>query len=131
MLFCYRLRFLPRIVPGLVLLCVLPSCALWDPLLDIDEFAAYAEQVFKQQNAITDQIIDAAELLNKEQYARLSQAELKMHDACQLLNEYAVRERDGLERGIFFQQQVQRSISGCDQSLKSVAKLLHELQVAD
>ena len=113
MLFCHRSVFLSRIVPALVLLCALPSCALWDPLQDIDAFAAYAEQVFKQQNAVTDQIIDAAELLNTEQYARLSQAELKMHDACQLLNEYAVSERDGLERGIF-------SSNRCKEALAAV-----------
>lgn len=114
---------------GLTLL--LSGCLLLNPKQDLDDFSAYAEKVFKQQNAITDQIMQATDSLNKEQYTRLTQAEMKMHDACQLLNEYALRERDGLDRGIIFRHRVGNSIGDCDRSVTTVQHLLQAMHIEE
>lgn len=109
----------------------LSGCMLLDAQQELDDFSAYAEKVFLHQNAMTDQILEAADSLTSAQYTQLSQAELKMHDACQLLNEYAIRERDGLERGLLFRNRVRLSIRGCDESLVKVQQLLQSMNPHD
>lgn len=108
------------------MLLVVNGCALFDTRQE----RMYAEVVFRQQNKLTDRIMEATETLSQAQYYTLMQAELKMHDDCRLLNEYATRERDGLPVGLLFSQQVHGSIDSCSQAVDRVEKLLHAMQIA-
>ncbi len=89
-----------------------------------DEFSAHAEQVFRHQNVVIEKIMQLNEDSTGVSDKAISQAELNMYDQCRLLNEYAIRERDGQEQNYFDSQEILDSIDGCETSINAVEKLL-------
>jgi len=89
----------------------------------------YAESLFKRQNQVTQQVMILLEdeiALDDEEM--VSDAELKMHDACHLLNDIANRERNGEEMSLYYQRQAHSSFIGCDQAVKAMETILKEIE---
>lgn len=105
------------------LLSVAQGCAEFDTIRNRNDIAEYAEAVFRHQNQVTSRLmmsLDEALLDDIE----LRRAELAMHDACKLLNEYSAREMDGEPIGVLFKRRVRASIQGCDDSIRKVEAAL-------
>lgn len=58
---------------------------------------------------------------------RLSAAELKMHEACYLLNEMARHEMKGETVSLYFKAQVTKSLTACDESVQNLEHILIEI----
>lgn len=99
------------------------GCAEINTIRNQDGIAEYAEAVFRHQNQVTNRIMMSMDeaLLNDSE---VRQAELAMHDACKLLNEYSAREIDGKPIGVMFKRKVRASIKGCDDSIRKVEAAL-------
>ena len=59
------------------------------------------------------------------------QAELQMHDACHLLNEYANREMEERAMSVFFRRRVKNSLKTCEESVKNMESVLMEINNKD
>ncbi len=104
--------------------CTVPSPKrYWDKAVD---FRDYAEQVFRRQNQINSEILMLLDedVDDSESYAKLIEAEQNLQEQCQLLNEYAVRERDGVEITLLFKQKVQASVDDCETAMQEADLLL-------
>lgn len=109
----------------------LPACSAFSDTpgtLYIDPFtgyAEYAEGVFIRQNQATSEIMMLTEDdMDPYAYEDLLEAEKEMQKACELLNEYAVREIEGQTMGLFFKRKVQSSVEGCEYALQNVESTL-------
>lgn len=109
----------------ILLLINLNSCAVIPSVDYRYELAAYAESVFRRQNSITSTIMMLSEDELPEDN-QLNQAEIAMHEACKLLNEYTSREMDGKPMGVLFRRKVKASIKGCDESIQKVEEILDD-----
>lgn len=120
-----------RLIGYYLLLNSLWSCAIsspkqyWNKTID---FRTYAEEVFRRQNQISSEILMLTDedVVNPDLYAKLLQAEQNLQDQCQLLNEYAIRERDGVEIPLLFQQEVQSSVDDCELAMQKADVLLNQ-----
>lgn len=109
------------------LLLQMAACSSMPPEADeFDNFAEYAESVFRHQNILISRIMtsDNEAIQNN---AALEEAEQTMNDACHLLNEYAERESSGESMGLFFKREVKASIENCDHSVQKLDEMLAEL----
>ena len=89
------------------------------------DFEHYVESVFKFQNQLTSQVMMiSASGEDLEDYDELLQAEQQMREACEPLNEYAVKEIDGSRIGFFLRRRVERSAYACEKSAFKVENLL-------
>ena len=93
---------------------------------EYDNFAEYAESVFRHQNILISRIMmsDNEAIQNN---AALEDAEQSMNDACHLLNEYAERENAGESMSLFFKREVKASIENCDHKVHKLDALLADL----
>lgn len=57
----------------------------------------------------------------------LLEAEQELQEACQLLNEYAVRERDGETMGLLFKRKVQNSVEDCEDAIHDAESKLKDM----
>lgn len=87
-----------------------------------DNFADYAESVFRHQNVLISRLM----MMNDNDNEKLENAEQEMNDACYLLNEYAEHEMAGESMSLFFKRKVQASIETCDQQIQNLETLLTE-----
>ncbi|MBD9361287.1 hypothetical protein [Methylomonas fluvii] len=92
-----------------------------------DSFADYAESVFRHQSTVLSRLMMLSEAEQLPDNEAFENAEQTMHDACQLLNEYAERESDGEHMGLRFKAKVQASIEGCDASIQKMEALMSGL----
>lgn len=110
---------------------LLTGCGLVEkPFSATDNIAEYAESLFMHQNALTQQLImliDEESSLSEADEELILQAELQMHDACQLLNEYANREIDGQRMSVLFKRRVQKSFKACESRVTHLESVLLEL----
>jgi len=108
---------------------LLTSCSyIHKPLQLKGDVIEYAETLFKRQNQVTLEVMMLLEEeLTLAEEDRLSDAELQLHDKCQLLNEMAVYEMSGEEVSYYFQGQVQRSFKACDESVKNLEFILKQI----
>ncbi len=89
----------------------------------------YAEQLFKRQNFLTQQVMMLFEVdITEENEKKVYQAESQMHDACHLLNEYATREMDGIKMSVFFRKRVQSSFDQCEETVKKMESILGQIE---
>jgi hypothetical protein len=120
-------------VQGLILLSFtisLSGCAL--PFLggyggqgmSREEFTRYVEGVFHLQNSITSEVMILLEGDDTKKYEALLQAEQHMREACAPLNEYASRDIDGLNIGLFLRRRVEKSAIDCERKAQEVKSLL-------
>jgi hypothetical protein len=93
-----------------------------------EEFAQYVEDVFRLQNNVTSQIMILLENGDiKSQQQPILKAEQHMQELCSPINEYASRERDGLNRGLLLRRRVEKSAEDCDKAAQEVELLLKRL----
>ncbi len=106
------------------------GCAISSPSQYWDStfsFSGHAEDVFRRQNKMTSEILMMSEEdVDEEKYSQLLRAEQNLQAACKLLNEYAVRERDGLETGFVFKREVKNSIEMCEKSIEEAKSVLDD-----
>jgi len=119
---CFLLRVL-------FIFLLLTSCSYMQKPLELKgDTIEYAEALFKRQNQVTLEVMMLLEEeLTLAEENRLSDAELQLHDKCQLLNEMAVYEMSGKEVSYYFQGQVQRSFKVCDESVKNLEFILKQI----
>ncbi|MGR9114886.1 MAG: hypothetical protein ACU85E_03915 [Gammaproteobacteria bacterium] len=90
-----------------------------------EEFIRYVESVFKFQNQMTSRVMM---LLETEEdlgeVDEILQAEQKMHEICEPLNEYAARENDGMSIGLLLRRRVEKSAVACDKAARQVDSYL-------
>ncbi len=103
----------------------LSGCAVVESIGHTEALAAYAESVFRRQNAMTTAVMMLYEDEIPEE-SELSRAETAMYDACRLLNEYSTREMEGESMGVLFRRKVKASLKACDQSIQTLESLLDE-----
>jgi hypothetical protein len=105
----------------------LVACATTPAGSQHDSFADYAEAVFKHQNQLISRLMllaDSDQPIEDEEFETKEQA---MHDACQLLNEYAEHEISGDDMSWRFKMKVQDSIKNCDDSVLKLESLVAKL----
>ena len=117
----------------LLVFFLLSGCSITSKALNSKErISIYAESLFKRQNSLTQQLMMMSEedmTLADEEI--IFQAELQMHDACHLLNEYADREMEGKGMSVFFRTQVKNSLNTCEESVKNMESVLMEINNKD
>jgi hypothetical protein len=114
-----------KLTLNFLLLLSLQGCGGVPVINNQDDTAAYAEAVFRRQNILTSQLmmsVDEGLLSDSE----VENAELAMHEACKLLNEYSNREMEGESMTVWFKHQVKASLSGCDESIGELEELLED-----
>jgi hypothetical protein len=89
-----------------------------------EEFTHYVEGVFKLQNSITSEIMEYLETDDKSDHDDLLKAEQHMQEVCGPLNEYASRESEGLDTGLFLSRRVEKSAIDCEKAALKVKALL-------
>lgn len=122
---------MPMVLPRLKFLtlftlvgCGVMGCASVPANSQHDSFADYAESVFRHQSTVLSRLMMLSEAEQLPENDIFESTEQAMHDACQLLNEYAERESDGEHMGLRFKAKVQASIEGCDVSVQKMEALL-------
>ncbi len=108
----------------------LNGCSLLNPvMLSKEDMAKHAEDVFKHQNQMTQQIMLLSEdELTESEEERISSYELQMYDACRLLNEYARSESEGKQKSVIFRTQLKRSLNTCADRVKQMEELLKSIE---
>lgn len=92
--------------------------------LSKEEFASYAEAVFRFQNRMTSEVMMLTSTDEEGDYAGLLKSEQHMQQVCAPLNEYVSRDMDGLSNGLSLQQQVVKTALACDRAAHEVELLL-------
>lgn len=106
------------------------GCSITGEVLKPKEsIAVYAESLFKRQNLLTQQLMMLPEedmtLADEES---VYQAEIQMHDACRLLNEYASRDMEGKAMSVFFRTRVKNSFKSCEEGVKNMESVLQLIE---
>jgi len=89
-----------------------------------EEFTHYVESVFRLQNSMTSEIMALLETDDAKNHDALLEAEQHMQEVCGPLNEYASRDSDGLNIGLFLRRRVEKSALDCEQAALKVKSLL-------
>jgi hypothetical protein len=89
-----------------------------------EEFTRYVERVFKLQNNLTSEIMSLPETDDTKNHDAILAAEQHMQEACAPLNEYASRESEDLNIGLFLRRRVEKSAADCEQAALKVNSLL-------
>ena len=112
------------------LLLMLTGCVISHPAQDGKNtlsFSEYVEDVFRRQNNIVSEILIIIEDdADETDHAELIRSEQNLQEACKLLNEYAVRERDELTMGLIFKRKVKNSVAGCEKAIENAESLLDD-----
>jgi len=98
-----------------------------------DEMAAHAERVFRRHNQAETRLLSALQSLSigqPEAYEALLEAEAGMLDACEKLNEFAIRRRDNKRMGIIEKRRIPGTIKACDTQTQIVEELLAGMERA-
>jgi len=115
---------------ALLVFFLLSGCSITSGVFKSKEsISVYAEALFKRQNFLTQQLMMLSEedmTLADEEI--VFQAELQMHDACHLLNEYANRELEGKKMGVFFRRRVKNSFKACEEGVNNMESILMDLE---
>lgn len=91
-----------------------------------EEFTRYVDGVFRLQNSMTSEIMALSENDDVKNVDAILEAEQQMQESCAPLNEYASRDIDGMNIGIFLRQRVEKSADDCEKAaLKVKAQLEH------
>lgn len=90
-----------------------------------EEFKWRVEAAFRLQNRMTSEVMvmQEGDVAAKDQEAIL-QAEQLMEQNCNYLNEFVSRDIGGLNKGLFLQRQVEKSVLDCETAAHKVEMLL-------
>lgn len=119
----------------ILFLLFIPACS-WNiesiELMDQDRIRMQLEDLFKRQNNASSAVMmltmDSPEA---EQFEDLLDAEQEMLEACDPLNEYAVRELEHMDLGIMLKQQVLRAMDVCTEATDYTEKLIKKINKTD
>lgn len=92
-----------------------------------DRFAAYAEQVFREQNRVATALafaLEDAPTTDSEEFAALESAEESLLAACAGLNEVAAARRDGGRSGTRRQLRAAKQAPACEQATTEAEAVL-------
>ncbi len=90
-------------------------------------FQRYAEQVFRRQNRIGQELMERQEdtvAAHKGWVRRLGLAEERLWSACLLLNEMAIAGHEGQDMDLLRQHEAALSVSACDAASGEAERLL-------
>ena len=87
-----------------------------------DEFRAYVERVFREQNRVSDELAFALESVPAP--AELVAAEQVLLAACADINELATARRDEQRLGLGHRARAARSVPDCERAARSAAATL-------
>ncbi len=104
---------------------LLSGCSVMEMITHEQALSSYAESVFRRQNEVTSQLMMLSDD-ELEEPEEVYQAEMNMHKACRLLNEYSQREMEGKPIGLLFKKRVRNSLEDCDESIQELEELLEE-----
>lgn len=123
-----------RIIVCLLLLPCLQACGgrvttvngedMWITSL---AFQQYAEEVFRHQNQVGQELLDAQEANESGAPGwgqSLSKAEDRLWDACLLLNDLAIAYQERRELDLWHQRQAAYSVSACEAATIEAERLL-------
>ena len=118
---------------ALLVFFFIPGCSMTGETLNSKEsISIYAESLFKRQNSLTQQLMMLSEEdMTSTDEEIIYQAEIQMHDACHLLNEYANREIEEKGMSVFFRRRVKNSLNTCEESVKNMESVLMEIDNKD
>ncbi len=103
----------------LVLAVLNNGCGLLEAVTHRQALSDYAEDLFRRQNALT-----TALMMQTEEDDAVYQAEMDMHSACKLLNEYARLAMEGKNGSLLFQRRVKNSLPACDAAIQKLETIL-------
>ena len=117
---------------AVLLLGIVGGRALADPLeISIapvhESFTAYGERIFRWQNALMDELLEAE---NAEpppstfDSLQLAKAEARIVGNCRALNEAASQSASGRRPSVQLRMQVAASLRGCDAAARTVKQFL-------
>ncbi len=111
---------------ALSLAVTIPACSLIDAITHEQELTVYAENLFRRQNELTSELmmLDSGSDDENEIY----QAELRMHEACKLLNDYAQSQMEGKSMGILFKRRVKNSLPACDDAIQDLEDAIEDAE---
>ena len=88
-----------------------------------EEFRAYVERVFREQNRVADELAFAVEA-PRAAPAELAMAEQRLLEACAALNELATARRDQVQLGPRRSLSAARTVPHCEETTRSVTESL-------
>jgi len=103
----------------LVLAALNNACSLVEAVTHRQALSDYAEALFRRQNELTTVI-----MMLPEENDAVYQAEMDMHTACKLLNDYARLTMEGKNASILFQRKVKNSLPACDVAIQKLETIL-------
>ncbi len=109
---------------ALLLMAMMPACSLVDAVTHEQELTVYAENLFRRQNELTSQLMMLDSLSDDDN--EIYQAELRMHEACKLLNDFAQYQMEGKSIGILFKRRVKNSLPECDEAIQELEECIED-----
>jgi hypothetical protein len=88
-----------------------------------EEFRAYVERVFREQNRIADELAFALDAPGSAR-GELGAAEQRLLEACAAVNELATARRDAVRLGLRRSLSAARTAPHCEEATRSVAESL-------
>lgn len=89
-----------------------------------EEFERYVENVFRLQNSLTSQVMMLQETDELQNAERVQQAEQRMRQQCDSLNEYVARDVDGQSSGFFLRRRVEKMAVECERAAHDLESLI-------
>ncbi len=99
-----------------------------DVTMTQQQFAAHVERVFRYHNKVTSDLIDATEESDLEdEDGALSDAEEKMDEACEPLNEVVSEEAVARESSFWTRRRLPEAVPACEEATQHLEKLMRDL----
>ncbi len=89
-------------------------------------FSEYAENVFRLENRLTSEVMMLSDTDGTANLPAIVQAEQRMHQACQALNDYATQKTEGRGVGIWLPIRARQSAVACENAAKTLQAALAE-----
>lgn len=119
-------RLLAPFVPAVLAGCAAVATADGERLsLTSDEFRAYVERVFREQNRLADEVAFALDAPGGAA-PELAAAEQRLLDACAGVNELATARRDQQRLGMRRSAGAARTVPRCETATRAVSELLEQ-----
>jgi hypothetical protein len=94
-----------------------------------EDFEHRVEDAFRLQNRMTSVVmVLQSDGSDARYHLPIIQAEQDMEQKCSYLNEYAVRDMDGLSKSLLLQRRVEKSVVGCEVAAHKVEAMLKKYQ---
>jgi hypothetical protein len=103
---------------------IMAGCGLVEAITHKQALTVYAEDLFRRQNKLTSQLMMLDSTVENEE--ALYQAEMAMHEACKLLNDYARYQMEGKSLGILFKRRVKNSLPACEDAIVELEECLED-----